>query len=372
MKPLVSIIINNYNYARFLGDAVDSALQQTYANKEIIVVDDGSTDHSLEVLASYGNQIFSLLKTNKGQASCFNVGFHICKGDVILFLDADDYLQENAVEKAVELFEGNMIAKVHWRLNRVNEDGKVIGKSLPDSNLAEGDLKKQLIQYGPSQCGGPPHAPPTSGNAWSRHYLEKILPMPEDVFRGGADGYLFALAPLFGEIKKINETLGFYRIHGSNNTVKSGYIHNYFARFEECCKGLSKHLAIQGIDIDPKSWPRDHWYHKVNAAMNVVKEKVDEGSSFILIDDSHWVTEKDFYGRTRIPFMEKHGYYAGPPESDIEAIREIEKQKHLGAGYVVLPWSCYWYLDQFTEFAGYLSKHYPVIVQNELVKIYAL
>jgi len=372
MNPLVSIIINNYNYGRFLGDAIDSALQQTYQNKEVIVVDDGSKDHSMDILASFGNQIFALLKTNKGQASCFNVGFQICEGDIIIFLDADDYLRENTVEKAVELFEGNKVAKVHWRLSRVNEDGKVIGKSLPDSNLAEGDLKPQLIQFGPSQCGGPPNSPPTSGNAWSRHFLENIFPMPEKVFRGGADGYLFALAPLFGEIKKINEPLGFYRVHGRNNTVKSGYIHNYFDRFEECCNGLSHHLARQGVNIDPKSWPRDHWYHKVNAAMNLVKEKVDKGSSFILIDDSHWVTEKDFFGRTRIPFMERHGYYAGPPESDSEAINEIEKQKRLGAGYIVLPWSCYWYLDQFKEFEGYLRTHFPVIVQNELVKIYAL
>ena len=91
-----------------------------------------------------------------------------------------------------------------------------------------------------------------------------------------------------------------------------------------------------------------------------------------MIDDSHWVTEKDFFGRTRIPFIEKYGHYAGPPESDREAINEIEKQKQKGAGYIVLPWSCYWYLDQFTEFAGYLQDHYPLIVQNELVKIYAL
>ena len=74
-NPLVSILINNYNYGYFLGAAIESALSQTYQNIEIIVVDDGSTDNSREIIAHYGNHIIPILKENGGQASAFNAGF---------------------------------------------------------------------------------------------------------------------------------------------------------------------------------------------------------------------------------------------------------------------------------------------------------
>ena len=90
-ETLVSIIINNYNYGRFLGKAIDSALKQTYAYTEIVVVDDGSTDNSRKVIASYGNQIIPVFKQNGGQGSAFNAGFKICNGDAICFLDSDDF-----------------------------------------------------------------------------------------------------------------------------------------------------------------------------------------------------------------------------------------------------------------------------------------
>ena len=67
ISPLASILINNYNYGRFLGKAIDSALSQTYENLEVIVVDDGSTDGSLEIIASYGDRISSVLKKNGGR-----------------------------------------------------------------------------------------------------------------------------------------------------------------------------------------------------------------------------------------------------------------------------------------------------------------
>ena len=79
----VSVIINNYNYGHFLGAAIDSALTQTYAPIEVVVVDDGSTDDSRNVIAGYGSRIRAVLKVNGGQASAFNAGFAASTGAVI-------------------------------------------------------------------------------------------------------------------------------------------------------------------------------------------------------------------------------------------------------------------------------------------------
>ena len=95
--PLVSVIVNNYNYGHFLSEAIDSALAQTYTRTEVIVVDDGSTDDSSEIIAGYGDRIIPVLKENGGQASAFNAGFAKSRGDVICFLDADDYLFPQAI-----------------------------------------------------------------------------------------------------------------------------------------------------------------------------------------------------------------------------------------------------------------------------------
>lgn len=89
-SPLVSIIVNNYNYERYLSEAIDSAIAQTYTHTEVIVVDDGSTDKSREIIANYGDRITPVLKENGGQASAFNTGLATSKGEIIIYLDSDD------------------------------------------------------------------------------------------------------------------------------------------------------------------------------------------------------------------------------------------------------------------------------------------
>lgn len=90
IELLVSIVINNYNYDRFLAQVIDGALGQIHSNIEVVVVDDGSTDNSRDVIARYGDRIVSVLKTNGGQASALNAGFAASKGEIICLLDADD------------------------------------------------------------------------------------------------------------------------------------------------------------------------------------------------------------------------------------------------------------------------------------------
>ena len=92
----VDIVVDNYNYGRFLEAAIDSALAQRHPRTRVIVVDDGSTDHSPAVVARYGDRITAVLKQNGGQASAFNEGWARCRGDAVIFLDADDLLLPDA------------------------------------------------------------------------------------------------------------------------------------------------------------------------------------------------------------------------------------------------------------------------------------
>ena len=209
---LASIIIDNYNYGRFLRETLDSALAQTHLHLEVIVVDDGSTDDSRGIIATYGNRVIPVFKENGGQASAFNAGFAASRGDIVLFLDSDDTLFPSAVENAVTFFNDASVVKVHWALRVVDEHGKKQERLMPPGALPDGDSRDIVLQGGPTSC----RSSPTSGNAWSRSFLETVLPMPEDVpyYKACADEFLYTLAPVFGRVRAMLPAKGTYRIHG--------------------------------------------------------------------------------------------------------------------------------------------------------------
>ncbi|MDK4742397.1 glycosyltransferase family 2 protein [Rhizobium sp. CNPSo 3464] len=210
----VSIIISNYNYARFLPRCIDSALEQSYDNTEVIVVDDASTDDTVGVLASYGSRIRTCLKkTNGGHGAAFNTGFAASRGEVVLFLDADDYLYPNAISEIIDAWEDDAV-QVQFRLHMVDEDMQV--KDVfppPELPFDSGDVTPKLLQRGRYQTTV------TSGLAFKRSALEVVMPVPETDFRQGADGYLVTVTPLHGKVTSIENCLGAYRIHGANHSV---------------------------------------------------------------------------------------------------------------------------------------------------------
>lgn len=214
-KILVSIVINNYNYDDFITDAIESALNQTYENIEVIVVDDGSTDDSRAIIAKYGTAIKSILKENGGQASTFNAGINGSSGDYIIFLDSDDKLYNFAAEFVVEAFLNNpQMVKLAYRLDIIDQASSKTGCYVPrnEENVPIGNISEQVLLYGP-RCY---ETPPTSGNAFSRLKLNDIFPIPLE-YRISADSYLFTLAPLLGDLGYIPKSLGGYRIHNSNS-----------------------------------------------------------------------------------------------------------------------------------------------------------
>ena len=98
-QPLVSVIVDNYNYGRYLAQSIESALAQTYARTEVIVVDDASTDDSPTVIRRYARVVPVFKAVNSGQASALNAGFLASHGEIVIFLDADDYLEPDAVAR---------------------------------------------------------------------------------------------------------------------------------------------------------------------------------------------------------------------------------------------------------------------------------
>ena len=112
---LISVIIPTFNRVEFISEAIDSVLSQTYSNFEIIVVDDGSTDNTKQLLTKYGSRITYDFQENKGVSSARNKGLDIAKGEWIAFLDSDDIwlpeklsLQMQDLEQHVPLLHINL------------------------------------------------------------------------------------------------------------------------------------------------------------------------------------------------------------------------------------------------------------------------
>jgi hypothetical protein len=221
MPPLVSIVLSNFNYEQYVSVAIESALAQDHPHIEVIVVDDGSTDRSWDSIARYDGRVRTLRKSNGGQASTLNAGFRVSRGEIVLFLDSDDFLMPTAASSVVSAW-ADGCAKVQFRLAIVDQQGVRTGATLPPADvvLPSGDLVPMIAAAGGYVC------PVTSGNAYGRAVLEQLMPIPEAEFRAAADGYLNAVTPFYGKVISLQDELGAYRMHGANLWMgQSGVAH---------------------------------------------------------------------------------------------------------------------------------------------------
>jgi glycosyltransferase involved in cell wall biosynthesis len=207
-RPLVSIVVVSYNYARYLQDAIESALTQTYSPIEVIAVDDGSTDGSRDILELFSDRVTVVLKNHGGETSAVNTGFAWSRGDIVIFLDSDDMLDPVAVEQVVAAWLPSA-SKVQFCLSAIDAEGKSLRRKLPvyPPDFSAADARDLMLRFGvyPS--------PPTSGNAYSRAYLSRVLPLDVTLLPFGPDGALNAIAALYGDVVTLHRPFSFYRIH---------------------------------------------------------------------------------------------------------------------------------------------------------------
>jgi len=146
---LVSIVIASYNSAEFLPYAIRSALEQTYRNIEVHVVDDGSTDNTPEAVAPFlsDSRVNYYHQENKGQPFAKNKGIRESRGDFIAFIDADDVWLKDKIEKQLPCFDrGENIGVVYTRVELIDQKGNIIVRDQgPDSRYLSGKITGPLL-----------------------------------------------------------------------------------------------------------------------------------------------------------------------------------------------------------------------------------
>ncbi len=145
--PLVSVVIPTYNYGRYLPEAIDSVLGQTLADREIIVIDDGSTDDTGEIVRGYGDRVIYLTQENTGLATTRNRGCAVARGEYLAFLDADDVWLLDKLEVQVRALERNPDAgMVCGSMNRIDVDGRPLPG--PKPSIPPGETTLEMLERG--------------------------------------------------------------------------------------------------------------------------------------------------------------------------------------------------------------------------------
>lgn len=262
--PLASIVISNYNYARFVGDAIDSALRQSYRNLEIIVVDDGSTDESRDVIARFAPDITPIFAEHRGQCASLNRGFEASSGEVVLFLDADDCLLEDGLAELMRLYRAgdDGVAQYQGYLEIVDENLRPLNRRIPQRLSPSGSYLERTLERGLGVC----RQTYTSGSLWPRWFLDEVFPLPEisEMRAGGylgPDGYLNNAARVAGRIASVHRPVARYRVHGANcwyaaASLDAEALKAYLAAIDVYQEYLHQWCRLRGHTPDLARWRR--------------------------------------------------------------------------------------------------------------------
>jgi glycosyltransferase involved in cell wall biosynthesis len=245
----VSVIIPTYNYGRFIGEAIDSALAQTRAPLEVIVVDDGSTDGTAEVLAAYGDRIRVLRQKNSGVAMARNAGIAAARGEYLAFLDSDDAWYPCKLERQMPRFDAEpSLGLVHCGAETIDSEGRTLKMSVDgmEGQVAEAMLRldREVIMPQGSSIVVPKRVAEDVGGFDAR------LPPSEDW------DFCYRVAARYA-VGYVAEVLVRYRLHGSG-------IHMNIGRMERAML-----IALEKAFADPRVQPLRNYsygrFHRVLA-----------------------------------------------------------------------------------------------------------
>jgi glycosyltransferase involved in cell wall biosynthesis len=213
--PIASVVIPTYNYAHYIGEAIESVLASKLPKQdyEIIIIDDGSTDDTSEVIAQFRDSVVYLPIANAGKANATRVGIERSQGKYIFNLDADDLFLENKLEKVITVFEQNP-SLVHvghpaicWEVDTQIKSPESIPSQI--LNVKQDGIERLHFFYKAGLLFG-------GGSTFAARadVLKSIqIPRAVDMY---IDEYLILATLVLGDTLLIDEPLSIWRIHGKN------------------------------------------------------------------------------------------------------------------------------------------------------------
>ncbi|MEJ2866404.1 glycosyltransferase [Actinomycetospora sp. OC33-EN08] len=238
--PSVSVAITNYNYGPFLGECLDSVLDQTITAEQVVVVDDGSTDTSRNVLQAYEKSITVIYTENRGVGAATARVIDECISDIILLLDSDDLMHHLRIEEVARIYATHRdVQWVYHDVEYVDQDSQLV----PPPNDTRVSLVSGPQDHRAAARRGklPTKFPPTAGLSWRRDFLQARLPLPLPL--SSQDNYLKFVSAGLGRGYYLETKLAYQRIHAKNayTGVKDGARETFLTRaLGEMTDGLDR------------------------------------------------------------------------------------------------------------------------------------
>lgn len=209
----LSVIIANHNHRDFVGAAMESALGIDWTDKEVIVVDDASTDDSRTVIDRFHGLLTAYFRPKSNQLGAHMFGFERSSGSVVIFLDSDDVLEPAVMREIAKVWRPG-VSKVQYRMNLIDAAGNQLGSAFPQFPATD-DPEKLRHAFLRTMAYT---TPPGSGNAYAREFVQRAYSMAPPSRMRWSDDALLTLAPILGDVLTIRKPLARYRIHAANHT----------------------------------------------------------------------------------------------------------------------------------------------------------
>ena len=286
-EPLVSIHMIAYNAEKFIAAAIESVLNQTYRNIELVIVDDGSTDRTSEIAQSYlsDKRVKYIPKEHSGIQPTRNVAQQNCTGDYIVIVDSDDIAYPQLIETEVTVLQENPgIDAVYTNLDLIGADGRSLDSVWEFGEFGQVEMVSKIFHEGGNVT-------PFPSLMITRRIADQVGEFDEGFTMSGDSDFVARLAR-FGRFKRIDQPLYYYRRHSSNISYSSEVLSKKFTKRYRNTHRLLKKM----LDLFPETWlsppPRKTPEEKKSSfsRLGVVK-KITENA----LEAGQYGCEKDYF-----------------------------------------------------------------------------